>query len=117
LGICLDTAHIWAAGYELSEALTMITSRNAGDLVAIHLNNSKVAKGSRVDRHATLFDTAGKIPHSSIKEFLELLAKPTKPAAKPAKTQIPIIILETPSANYAEELMAIAAAAAAASIS
>ena len=119
LGICLDTAHIWAAGYELSEALAMITHKNAGDLVAIHLNNSKVAKGSRVDRHATLFDTAGKIPHSSIKEFLELLAKPATPTklAKP-KTQIPIIILETPSANYAEELTAIAAvAAAAASIS
>jgi endonuclease IV len=84
----------------------MITHKNAGDLVAIHLNNSKVAKGSRVDRHATLFDTTGKIPHNSIKEFLELLAKPIK-----QKTQIPIIILETPSANYAEEFMVVAAAA------
>ena len=114
LGICLDTAHIWGAGYELSEALTMITHKNAGDLVAIHLNNSKVAKGSRVDRHATLFDAVGKIPHNSIKEFLELLAtKPTKPT-KP-KTQMPIIILETPSANYSEEFMVVAAVAAVAS--
>ena len=99
LGICLDTAHIWAAGYELSEALALITNKNAADLIAIHLNNSKVAKGSRVDRHATLFDNAGTIPHNSIIEFLELFKN-----NKNKKSVSPIIILETPSANYADEL-------------
>ena len=100
LGICLDTAHIWAAGYELSEALALITNKNAADLVAIHLNNSKIAKGSRVDRHATLFDNAGTIPHNSIIEFLELFKKNKKSVSLAQ----PIIILETPSANYADEL-------------
>ena len=99
LGICLDTAHIWAAGYELSEAFSLITNKNAADLIAIHLNNSKVAKGSRVDRHATLFDNAGTIPHNSIIEFLELFKN-----NKNKKSVSPIIILETPSANYADEL-------------
>lgn len=99
LGICLDTAHIWAAGYELSEAFSLITNKNAADLIAIHLNNSKVAKGSRVDRHATLFDNAGTIPHNSIIEFLELFKN-----NKNKKSVSSIIILETPSANYADEL-------------
>ena len=104
LGICLDTAHIWAAGYELSEALALITNKNAADLVAIHLNNSKIAKGSRVDRHATLFDNAGTIPHNSIIEFLELFKKNKKSVSLAQ----PIIILETPSANYADELAILA---------
>ena len=95
LGICLDTAHIWAAGYELSEAYKIISHKNANDLIAIHLNNSKVAKSSNVDRHATLFDKDGTIPANSIKQFLELF--------KNDKNK-PMIILETPSTQYANEL-------------
>lgn len=95
LGICLDTAHIWAAGYELSEAYKIICNKNASDLIAIHLNNSKVAQGSNVDRHAVLFDKSGTISHHSIKQFLELF--------KDNKNK-PIIILETPSTQYSYEL-------------
>jgi endonuclease IV len=99
LGICVDTAHIWASGYELSDAYKAITVANArNDVVAIHLNNSKVAKGSRVDRHTTLFDSTGTIPHNSLKEFVELWKE------KKSQSQPPLIILETPSANYADEL-------------
>ena len=59
--ICLDTAHIFAAGYDIgSENAAKKTFRKfdriipqARDrLVAIHLNDSKAARGSRVDRHA-----------------------------------------------------------------
>jgi deoxyribonuclease-4 len=95
LGICLDTAHIWAAGYELSEAYKIICNKNASDLIAIHLNNSKVAQGSNVDRHAVLFGKDGTISHNSIKQFLELF--------KDNKNK-PMIILETPSAQYSYEL-------------
>jgi deoxyribonuclease-4 len=99
LGICVDTAHIWASGYELSDAYKAITVANArNDVVAIHLNNSKVAKGSRVDRHTTLFDSTGTIPHNSLKEFVELWKE------KKSQPLSPLIILETPSANYADEL-------------
>jgi deoxyribonuclease-4 len=97
LGICVDTAHVWASGYELSDAYKMIAVKNANDVVAIHLNNSKVAKGSRVDRHTTLFDSTGTIPHNSLKEFVELWKEKKSPLS-------PLIILETPSANYADEL-------------
>lgn len=95
LGICLDTAHIWAAGYELIDAYNIICHKNASDLIAIHLNNSKVAQGSNVDRHATLFDKEGTISHNSIKQFLELF--------KDDKHK-PMIILETPSVQYSYEL-------------
>jgi deoxyribonuclease-4 len=58
LGVCLDTAHVFAAGYDIgSEAGTkkMFSefNRQIGleRLVALHLNDSKTGRGSRVDRH------------------------------------------------------------------
>lgn len=106
LGICVDTAHVWAAGYELSDVYKAIAVANAtNDVVAIHLNNSKVAKGSRVDRHATLFDITGTIPQDAIKQFVELWKeKKTRQTRMP----LPLIILETPSVNYADEIAALA---------
>jgi deoxyribonuclease IV len=109
LGICVDTAHVWASGYELSDAYKMIAVKNANDVVAIHLNNSKVAKGGRVDRHATLFDSTGTIPQDDIRLFVELWKEkekkqPQKPRASHHPLQRLLIILETPSANYADEL-------------
>jgi deoxyribonuclease-4 len=58
LCVCLDTAHVFAAGYDLtSEAGTRRVFREFDrtiglqHLVALHLNDSKTARGSRVDRH------------------------------------------------------------------
>jgi deoxyribonuclease IV len=58
LCVCLDTAHVFAAGYELeTEKMTRKMfaefDRTIGleHLVALHLNDSKTARGSRVDRH------------------------------------------------------------------
>ena len=58
LCVCLDTAHVFAAGYDIgSEAATrkMLAQfdRTIGldRLVAIHANDSKTTRGSRVDRH------------------------------------------------------------------
>lgn len=96
LGICLDTAHIWASDYELNDAYNIICNKNANDLIVIHLNNSAVKKGCNVDRHTPIFDnTNGTIPLKSIKQFLELF-KDNK--------HIPIIILETPSIDYSQEI-------------
>ena len=59
LCVCLDTAHIFAAGYDIDSEIAVkktfrefdrIIGRNR--LAAIHLNDSKSARGSRVDRHA-----------------------------------------------------------------
>jgi deoxyribonuclease-4 len=58
LGICFDTAHAFAAGYELRtrEGYEATWTEFAEDLgldrlKAIHLNDSKRELGSRVDRH------------------------------------------------------------------
>jgi len=58
LCVCLDTAHIFAAGYDIgSESAVRKTFREfdrvilRDRLVAIHVNDSKTARGSRVDRH------------------------------------------------------------------
>jgi deoxyribonuclease-4 len=58
LRVCLDTAHLFAAGYEIgSESGARKTFHQfdriiGGDrLVAIHVNDSKTGRGSRVDRH------------------------------------------------------------------
>ncbi len=55
---CVDTAHIFAAGYDLSseestrKVFTQIQLTLGLDLlVAIHMNDSKTPLGSRVDRH------------------------------------------------------------------
>jgi deoxyribonuclease-4 len=58
LGICFDTAHAFAAGYELRDAhgyagtwLEFDQVLGLDRLRAIHLNDSKKELGSRVDRH------------------------------------------------------------------
>ena len=58
LCVCLDTAHVFAAGYDIgSEAAVKKTFREFDrvigleQLAAIHVNDSKTARGSRVDRH------------------------------------------------------------------
>lgn len=58
VGICLDTCHAFAAGYEINtEAGFQSTRQEIDDLfpadtiAALHLNDSKKPLGSRVDRH------------------------------------------------------------------
>ena len=58
MGVCLDTCHIFAAGYDLRTPETYQQTMNHFDAVlgldqlfAIHVNDSKKDLGSRVDRH------------------------------------------------------------------
>ncbi|MFH2068585.1 MAG: deoxyribonuclease IV [Candidatus Omnitrophota bacterium] len=58
LGLCLDTAHAYGAGYDISDAEKLNAflekiERLLGKtrLCLIHANDSKAALGSRVDRH------------------------------------------------------------------
>jgi deoxyribonuclease-4 len=58
LGVCLDTCHVFAAGYELRTPEGYAETMKAFDQVigleqlkAIHLNDSKRDLGSRKDRH------------------------------------------------------------------
>jgi deoxyribonuclease IV len=59
LRVCIDTAHIFAAGYELGSEMGVKKTFREFDrvigrhrLAAIHLNDSKAVRGSRVDRHS-----------------------------------------------------------------
>ena len=61
LGVCLDTCHIFAAGYDFSgyngyERVLREFDEvlGVGKIRAIHLNDSKTGLGSRVDRHAPI---------------------------------------------------------------
>ncbi len=63
LGVCLDTQHLFAAGYDWTtprgyEAVFDEFDRVVGlrHLEAFHLNDSKKPLGSRVDRHAVIGD-------------------------------------------------------------
>lgn len=61
LAVCLDTAHVFAAGYDLSAQNGAETTFAEFDrvigmkhLTLLHINDSKAALGSRVDRHDNL---------------------------------------------------------------
>ncbi len=59
LGVCLDTAHLFAAGYDIRspQQWDRVMQEIDGliglkEILAIHLNDSATELGSRVDRHA-----------------------------------------------------------------
>ncbi len=61
LGVCVDTCHVFAAGYPLDTAeqyngtiAELLGAVGPGRVRLWHLNDSKRERGSRVDRHATL---------------------------------------------------------------
>lgn len=74
LGICLDTAHMWGAGYDLSSATKVRRIVNDFDAVVgvdrlhcVHFNDSAVELDSRRDRHEHL--GRGLIPPEGLKAF------------------------------------------------
>jgi deoxyribonuclease-4 len=61
VGVCMDTCHIFAAGYDIrTEDAYRETMRRFDDIVGfsrlkgVHLNDAKSDVGSRVDRHESL---------------------------------------------------------------
>jgi deoxyribonuclease-4 len=80
VGVCLDTCHVFAAGYDLIKDCERVWSRfddvlGIGSLGLIHLNDSKGALGSKKDRHELL--GAGEIGARPFGEIMrdERLAK------------------------------------------
>lgn len=92
VGICLDTAHAFAAGYDLStrEGLDLTLrefEQTIGwdKLCLLHLNDSKAPLGSRVDRHwhigEGLIGTEGIqriVNHPLLKELPAIMETPKK---------------------------------------
>ena len=98
VGVCLDTCHVWDAGYDLEHDLDGVLTafdRHIGldRLKAVHLNNSLNDCGSHKDRHARI--TEGKLSVDAIGRIIR----------HPALQGLPFI-LETPNddAGYAQEI-------------
>lgn len=73
LGICLDTCHIWDAGYDISNPKKIISelkNLNILDKIKVlHVNDSKNELGSHKDRHENI--DKGLIGLETIKNFID----------------------------------------------
>lgn len=90
VGICLDTCHLFAAGYDIRSAeryretmRALAVCLGVGRVKAIHLNDSRQALGSHVDRHAHIGE--GQLGLAAFRWFLN----------DPRFRRVPMI-LETP---------------------
>jgi deoxyribonuclease-4 len=97
-GACLDTAHLFAAGYDIrSEAGLENTigqiERTIGleNVPVFHVNDSKIPLGGRVDRHEHI--GKGKIGEAA---FARILQHPRFGAAEPEGLAGRAFLLETP---------------------
>lgn len=75
MGVCLDTAHLWGAGYDVGSAawldeFAQRAERLLGrqNVVMLHLNDSRTDLGSRLDRHEHI--GAGKMAHEGLRDLL-----------------------------------------------
>jgi deoxyribonuclease-4 len=90
LALCLDTCHLFAAGYDIRTARRFAAvlaefdrSVGLGQLAAFHLNDSKAGLGSKLDRHENI--GAGRIGLAAFRFLLD----------HPGVRTLPMI-LETP---------------------
>lgn len=73
VGICVDTCHVWAAGYDIATRYDDVV-KELGDVVGwdrvrlFHLNDSVGALGSRRDRHAHI--GAGALGHEPFRRLI-----------------------------------------------
>lgn len=95
---CLDTAHLFAAGYDiateagLASTIDAIESTIGLDFVPVfHVNDSKITLGGRVDRHENIGE--GKI---GAEAFRRILTHPRLGAHPPEGLAGRAFILETP---------------------
>jgi deoxyribonuclease IV len=93
LGVCLDSCHLLASGYDIRTAKGMSSTLSEatrklgrGKIRSLHLNDSQTPLGSNRDRHANL--GAGELGEQGCMAFL----------SAPGLQQLPCV-LETPGEN------------------
>ncbi|MFW6680765.1 deoxyribonuclease IV [Lacrimispora sp. AGF001] len=98
MGVCLDTCHVWDAGYDIAVDLDGVLNEfdriiGLSRLKAIHLNDSLNPLGSHKDRHAAIGE--GMIGFDALKRVVE----------HPSLKNLPFY-LETPNdlPGYAKEI-------------
>jgi deoxyribonuclease-4 len=94
LAFCLDTAHLWGAGYDISttRGATAVLDRfdeliGLERLALVHLNDSRSLRGSRGDRHEHI--GAGRIGAPGLAAFLRDPRLPGRTA----------LVMETPGVD------------------
>ncbi len=97
-GICIDTCHLFAAGYDISgeDGISkfieeVFQSGSFGLIKLIHLNDSKAPAGSGIDRHEHI--GKGHIGISGFERFLKIKELSNVP-----------LILETPKKSPEDDL-------------
>ncbi len=98
VGVCLDTAHLLAAGYDIRSEAGLEQTIDAIDrtiglenVPVLHVNDSKIPLGGRVDRHANIGE--GKLGSEAIGRILKHARLGTiPPEGLPGRA----FILETP---------------------
>jgi deoxyribonuclease-4 len=102
MGVCVDTAHLLAAGFDISSAeglektlKAMEATVGLASVYLLHVNDSKAPLGSRVDRHQHI----GK-GHIGLEAFRRILTHPLLAPPSPDQPQPGLMtrgfILETP---------------------
>ncbi|KAI0329667.1 AP endonuclease [Cubamyces sp. BRFM 1775] len=91
VGVCLDTCHMYAAGYDITTREGWQKTMEEFDrevgveyLRGMHINDSKAALGSKKDRHENIG-----LGHLGLRAFVHILADP--------RTRDIPLILETPA--------------------
>lgn len=102
VGVCLDTCHLFAAGYDLRTPEACLQTLSEFDRVVglrylrgMHLNDSKSAFGSRVDRHQSLGE--GELGWTPFRTLM----------ADPRLDGIPLILETTDPSRWAGEIEAL----------
>jgi len=93
VGVCLDSCHLFAAGFDLTGEAAVSTTMGLfdqvvgfGRLKVLHLNDSKGVLGSRLDRHENIGN--GKIGRKGVRALLHYSGISERP-----------LIMETPHAD------------------
>ncbi|MGH9679317.1 MAG: TIM barrel protein, partial [Candidatus Acidiferrales bacterium] len=105
MGLCLDTAHTFAAGYDISTPEGLEETVKAVDRIVgldrvrvLHVNDSKTPLGSRVDRHENI--GLGHIGYEAFRRILNHPRLGPGPAGLPGRA----FILETPIDKPGDDL-------------
>jgi deoxyribonuclease IV len=105
VGVCLDTAHLFAAGYDIrTEAGLQRTIQSIDQIIGLenvpvfHVNDSKIPLGGKVDRHENIGE--GKIGSQA---FARLLQHPRLGTVPPEGLPGRAFLLETPIEDVGDD--------------
>ncbi|MDW2933147.1 deoxyribonuclease IV [Mesomycoplasma ovipneumoniae] len=104
IGVCLDTCHVWDAGYDLKNYAEfqqeLIKTKIINHIKVIHLNDSVNPLGSKKDRHANIdkgfigLETLQKIVHDPLFDNIPIILETPYVDNKPIYDQEIALLLK-----------------------